>query len=231
MSEQATANKCVLEIVRRDGAHEQQPYALQVVADNGKRWDLVYLPALFEIRNTLEPPPGSEKAPSKEWNMPWRAEGLAVYDSRNQLVAHTGITGNRSMPGEQLERMAAMIADAVNAYSAPEPATAPVRAWMRIFEDGTWEVTHGTWKYRECGPHERKWKVVPLSERTAQPPPADLPIVPWNGGWAIRPTAEAADAFWKYWRENGETHIHGYYESTWGAINQALRATATKAEG
>ena len=35
----------------------------------------------------------------------------------------------------------------------------------------------------------------------------------------------AADAFWKYWRENGETHKHGYYESTWGAINAALRTS------
>lgn len=34
---------------------------------------------------------------------------------------------------------------------------------------------------------------------------------------------KAADAFWQYWRENGVTHKHGYYESTWGAINQALR--------
>lgn len=34
---------------------------------------------------------------------------------------------------------------------------------------------------------------------------------------------EAADAFWTYWRENGETHKHGYYESTWGAINRTLR--------
>lgn len=33
----------------------------------------------------------------------------------------------------------------------------------------------------------------------------------------------AADAFWKYWKENGETHKHGYYESTWGAINRAIR--------
>ena len=33
---------------------------------------------------------------------------------------------------------------------------------------------------------------------------------------------EAADAFWKYWDENGETHKYGYYESTWGAINAAL---------
>ena len=34
---------------------------------------------------------------------------------------------------------------------------------------------------------------------------------------------KAADAFWKYWNENGETHKHGYYESTWGAINAALK--------
>jgi hypothetical protein len=37
-------------------------------------------------------------------------------------------------------------------------------------------------------------------------------------------THEAADAFWQHWRENGETHKHGYYESTWGAINAALKA-------
>jgi hypothetical protein len=43
---------------------------------------------------------------------------------------------------------------------------------------------------------------------------------------------EAADAFWKYWRENGDTHKHGYYESTWGAINRALRSTSTsRADG
>ena len=34
---------------------------------------------------------------------------------------------------------------------------------------------------------------------------------------------KAADAFWAYWNENGETHKRGYYEATWGAINQALR--------
>jgi len=38
----------------------------------------------------------------------------------------------------------------------------------------------------------------------------------------IKPTIKAADAFWRHWRENGETHKHGYYESTWGAINAAL---------
>lgn len=37
---------------------------------------------------------------------------------------------------------------------------------------------------------------------------------------------EACDAFWDYWEENGATHKHGYYESTWGAI----RAYIKKAE-
>lgn len=38
----------------------------------------------------------------------------------------------------------------------------------------------------------------------------------------IEPTHEVADAFWKSWDENGKTHKHGYYESTWIAINAAL---------
>ncbi len=40
----------------------------------------------------------------------------------------------------------------------------------------------------------------------------------------IKPEHAVADAFWKYWEENGETHKHGYYESTWGAINAAINA-------
>lgn len=39
---------------------------------------------------------------------------------------------------------------------------------------------------------------------------------------------EAADAFWAYWKENGETHKRGYYESTWGAINRALRLVGVR---
>lgn len=63
----------------------------------------------------------NEQVPSNQWNTPWRASGFAVYDTIGNLVAHTGITGNRSMHGKQLELMAAMIAEAVNAYSAHEP--------------------------------------------------------------------------------------------------------------
>ena len=40
----------------------------------------------------------------------------------------------------------------------------------------------------------------------------------------LNPTHEAADAFWASWRENGETHRHGYYESTWRAVNAAIKA-------
>jgi len=52
---------------------------------------------------------------------------------------------------------------------------------------------------------------------------AALRSEPVGAELAINPTGEAADAFWRYWKANGETHKHGYYESTWGAINAALR--------
>jgi len=39
---------------------------------------------------------------------------------------------------------------------------------------------------------------------------------------------EAADAFWRYWEENGVPHKHGYYESTWGAINAALSVVGVR---
>ena len=41
----------------------------------------------------------------------------------------------------------------------------------------------------------------------------------------VNPTIEAANAFWEYWDANGLTHRHGYYESTWGAINAAIAAS------
>lgn len=40
-----------------------------------------------------------------------------------------------------------------------------------------------------------------------------------------------ADAFWKRWRDIGETHKRGYYEATWGAIRAALRAAAAPKPG
>lgn len=35
---------------------------------------------------------------------------------------------------------------------------------------------------------------------------------------------EVADAFWKAWKENGESGRHGYYESTWISIRAAITA-------
>lgn len=42
-------------------------------------------------------------------------------------------------------------------------------------------------------------------------------------GLAINPTHEAANAFWHHWNNHGRKSIDGYYESTWGAINAALK--------
>jgi hypothetical protein len=39
---------------------------------------------------------------------------------------------------------------------------------------------------------------------------------------------KAANAFWSYWQQNGETHKRGYYESTWGAINCAIRMVGVR---
>ncbi len=39
-----------------------------------------------------------------------------------------------------------------------------------------------------------------------------------------------ADAFWKSWALNGETHRHGYYESTWMAIHAAIDAARGEGE-
>jgi len=39
----------------------------------------------------------------------------------------------------------------------------------------------------------------------------------------IEPTPAAADAFWDYWDANEDKH--GVYETTWGAINAAIKAS------
>lgn len=80
---------------------------------------------------------------SNEWNTPWRASGLAVYDANGTLVAHTGITGNRSMPGDQLQRMAAMIAETVNRASGePRPAASKENVALRQLLDA-WNALAG----------------------------------------------------------------------------------------
>lgn len=109
---------------------------------------------------------------SNQWNTPWRASGFAVYDTSGNLVAHTGITGNRSMHGKQLELMAAMIAEAVNAYSAGEPPGECSRC------QGSGEVRAMT---QEHGPDDYEFdaecpecKGVGVVSRTAQPPAESL---------------------------------------------------------
>ena len=40
----------------------------------------------------------------------------------------------------------------------------------------------------------------------------------------IQFSEKVAHEFWRVWEENGETHKHGFYESTWMSIWAALRA-------
>jgi len=39
---------------------------------------------------------------------------------------------------------------------------------------------------------------------------------------------KAAEEFWRVWKEVGEPHKHGFYESTWMAIWAALRVEPEK---
>jgi len=68
---------------------------------------------------------------------------------------------------------------------------------------------------------------VTTSEASPPPQPASEPISEERAEYALNvkhpDCLKAVDAFWEYWKENGETHKHGYYKSTWGAINQAIR--------
>ena len=38
---------------------------------------------------------------------------------------------------------------------------------------------------------------------------------------------EGCEVFWEYWKQNGETQKHGFYESTWGAINAYMEKAKT----
>ena len=40
--------------------------------------------------------------------------------------------------------------------------------------------------------------------------------------WTHPQIHQVADTFWRVWNENGEPHKHGFYESTWMAIDAAL---------
>lgn len=119
----------------------------------------------------------TEQVPSNQWNTPWRASGFAVYDTSGNLVAHTGITGNRSMHGKQLELMAAMIAEAVNAYSAGEP---PVVCGPELAHamDKLGAIVNG--QSERITPIEANallinWRQLQSDARAAQPPSALRP--------------------------------------------------------
>jgi len=81
-------------------------------------------------------------------------------------------------------------------------------------------------------PFEAKAEAIAAWTRRAPPEPAALPPKERLALNVRHPDChKAADAFWTYWAENGETHKRGYYESTWGAINRALRTVGVVEHG
>ena len=117
------------------------------------------------------------------------------------------------------------------------PASAPEGWKWRRHARTRWEAV-GHWDSIEEMAYNdmlgRGWDVEKLYSHAAPTPPVsedrkDMPPVQSIPKERLalnvrhQDCHKAADAFWRYWNEYGETHKHGYYESTWGAINQALR--------
>lgn len=145
-----------------------------------------------------------EQLTSNQWNTPWRASGFAVYDTSGNLVAHTGITGNRSMHGKQLEMMAAMIAEAVNAYSASEPETKNCRCVRpKLYRDSTVCESCGYPPRAAHEPPEAHWLwVAGLACQIWAPTEYDEGEIRWrvrsHGGYHYGDTLQAAlEAFWE----------------------------------
>ncbi len=136
------------------------------------------------------------------------------------------------LPAE-LDRVRAELADLqANGPIVQRGITGTKQPWMGTMREA-WNDALDCARAEAClGDDARAELKQVRAERDALKVQIDsLPIVPWNGGWAIRPEHAVADAFWNYWRANGETHRHGYYESTWGSINRALEvARATREE-
>ena len=108
-------------------------------------------------------------------------------------------------------------------YSAPpapaaQPSAEPPRD-IDALAERLIEESDGRWHDGEFRIDSRDLMTMLRRALDKQPQGEWQPVPPRA---CIKPTHEAANAFWLYWRENGETHKHGFYESTWGAINAAL---------
>lgn len=156
--------------------------------------------------------------------------GFGCYtetDSRVEVALWQSIAKHRNaiatLPAAQPEQCAASPADALHESRWKAEAqryAANADYWRERAEKADARPhpdEHGHWDVADIRRvlHERDEARELLRE--AEEPPIRT----------IRTTHEAVDAFWRYWRENGEAHKHGYYESTWGAINAALRVAGT----
>lgn len=177
--------------------------------------------------------------PAREWvSVPpvrgmlevWRKIGPRLrerFASRFALMEPLRFTDNeRQTVLMALECMAnALAAMSADPPSPPPSDTGQQKAAAQVCESGS-ESAHKETEPVDVGqvgtPRPLSASNEPASAApVASPPPAGKPELALN---VRHPKChEAADAFWEYWRENGETHKHGYYESTWGAINRAIR--------
>ena len=104
---------------------------------------------------------------------------------------------------DEIARLRAQAATPAASASEPVASVCAVGTWTAIEPRNAYRPKVGDLLYAASTSIAPNWQPVPQRA-------------------CVKPTHEAADAFWKYWKENGETHRHGYYESTWGAINAAL---------
>jgi len=109
-----------------------------------------------------------------------------------------------------------------------EPVVWRYRYWHKMYEQWL------EWHYAEQRPKPAEFHTQEAEPLYAAPPQPTGMVM--DAGRSNEPVAlnvkhpdchKAADAFWSYWKANGDTHKHGYYESTWGAINAALKLVGT----
>lgn len=126
-------------------------------------------------------------------------------------------------------RQAVEVASALIREMAEQPQAAP-EGWRLVpvqptdemltqAEENTPKFLHGDpWYGAEEISSEQAEACYKAMLAAAPQPPMQAKLIRLR----IIPTHEAADAFWKRWREVRETGKNGYYESTWSAINAAL---------
>jgi hypothetical protein len=150
-----------------------------------------------------------------------RVDEESLLATAQAIREHAALFGNEHTRND-MHGFADSIEAALSAQPAEHPA-APVGvpdAPLSVFSKGGWTYSGTGQSFDEKAMDEAAF--VAYRDYFAAAPSA-----PQGEAVALNvrhPNChQAANAFWNYWLANGETHKRGYYESTWGAINAALR--------